>query len=180
MNETDRLTLADDSGDIVSEEERAHDAFVRWQSLRHTQFGYLANLVLTLTTAALGFGVKLFADKQISSDLGKKLLCGSLIILLFAVAWGLLTSYSRLRDLREAAKAARKRALRARAKKKIEPEQAAKFDAEYQKASASAKRWGSCSWALLYLQLASFSSVLQFLSFVSGTTREPCPSVPRG
>jgi len=88
-----------------------HDAFLRWQEERRTQLGHVVNLVLTLTTATLGFAVMLVVDKRITSvSPGNRAFFWSVILLLVAIATGLLVEMSRLFDVRYTAQAARDRA----------------------------------------------------------------------
>lgn len=117
--------------------------------LRHAQFGNVVNLLLTLTTAALGFGVKLLVDKRISGHPGREVFGLSLVVLSLAVAFGLATNCSRLQDLRETAKSARKREVKARAEGKGEWQKQSVLEAEHEQASANADCWGKCSWFLL-------------------------------
>src|SRR5690242_4133278 len=92
--------------------EEAHAAFLRWQEVRIAHLGHVVNLVLTLTTASLGFGVKLIVDKP--SLTANRSLYYSLLILIVAIAAGLLTNYCRLLDSRNTANAARARELKKR------------------------------------------------------------------
>src|SRR5260370_16762258 len=92
-----------------------HNAFLRWQEVRIKHFGYTVNLVLTLTTATLGFAVNLVADNKIAPT---KDFVASLVFLGLAMLVGLLTNYSRLLDFRHSATAARGRELHARETKR--------------------------------------------------------------
>jgi hypothetical protein len=120
------------------EEQRAHDAFIRWQDLRHIQFGYVVSLLLTLATAVLGYGVNLLVSMKIKSDPGKKILDRSLVILGVSVGFGLVTTYSRLLDLRETAKSARNRELMARATREKDSDEEVLRQAERDRARANA------------------------------------------
>lgn len=153
---TDDRPPAQVADERTPEEIRAHDAFVRWQHARHTQFGNLVNVVLTLTTAALGFGVNLLVGQKIPRNCGCTVFNLSLIILFAAVALGLVINWSRLQDLRETAKAARKRELEAEAKREGKPESKQSLRTERKKASLRAEWWGKVSYWLLFLQCASF------------------------
>lgn len=132
----------------------AHNAFLRWQGVRTKHFGYTVNLVLTLTTATLGFGVNLVVDNRIAPT---KLFIASLIFLGLAMFVGLLTSYSRLLDFRYSAKAARGRELQARdTKGETLDEEDRKAAAERSAHRKRSKRYGKWSWLLLPIQLVVF------------------------
>ncbi len=130
------------------------DAFLRWQEVRIKHFGYTANLVLTLTTAALGFAVNLAVDNKIVLT---KLFVAALIFLGLAMFVGLLTNYSRLLDFRHTAKAARSRELHARETKgETLDEEDRKVAAERSAHHRKSDCYGKWSWRLLPIQLIVF------------------------
>lgn len=90
---------------------KAHDAFLRWQEVRIKHLGHVVNLVLTLSTATLGFEVNLVVERKIAPT---SCFIASLTLVGFAIFMGLLTNWSRLQDFRYTAKAARGRELNAR------------------------------------------------------------------
>ena len=47
-------------------EEKAHDAFIRWQQATLTHLGHTINLIFVLTTAAFGFAVNLAVNGKIT------------------------------------------------------------------------------------------------------------------
>jgi hypothetical protein len=143
--------------------EEAHAAFLRWQDIRIAHVGNVINLVLTLTTASLAFGVKLLLDK--GNNLPVVLGC-SLLVLVLAIAAGLMANYSRLFDVRYTAKAARARELwrRQDAGEKLSDKQKLKAES-YDDYSDKADEWGSRTWCFLLLQLPIFAIGVFLLVF---------------
>lgn len=142
----------------MNDSAREHEAFLRWQDVRRTHFTHTVNLVLTLTTATLGFAVNLIvAHKVAPTSPGKDALSYSLGFLLLAMAAGLATNLSRLFDFRYSAKAARSREMEARRQagealtdaQKTQAQDAAKY-------SKRADCLGVLTWCLLVAQLTAF------------------------
>ena len=145
-----------DKEKLLKEAEKAHKAFLRWQEVRIRHLGHVVNLVLTLATASLGFGVKLVLDKP--SLASNPLLCFSLLVLIFAVAAGLITNYCRLLDFRNTANATRARELKRRQEAEEELTDKQKRKAEkYDVYSDRAEDWGRCTWWSLKAQLLFFT-----------------------
>jgi hypothetical protein len=145
---------------MKSEAEReAHDSFLRWQEVRITHFGHTANVVLTLTTAALGFLVNLVVEKRIALPTPSASLSviASVGAFLLAIGAGLYANWSRLQDFRYTAKAARGRELYERdlageTLNEKDRHRASNRDAYREVADCH----GKCSWILLRIQLWTF------------------------
>lgn len=145
---------------MKSEVEReAHDSFLRWQTVRITHFGHVANVVLTLTTAALGFLVNLVVEERITltTPSASFLIIASAAALLLAIGAGLYANWSRLQDFRYTAKAARGRELHERDLAGEPLNEKDRHRASNRGAYREvADRYGKCSWSLLKVQLWSF------------------------
>ena len=176
MNENQETDTARQQRKRIQE---AHDAFLRWQDVRRAQFGYVVNLMLTLTTASLAFGVKLILDKP-SLGVNGMFRCSS-YVLMAAIGFALLTNLSRLCDFRYTALSVRGRELRERQKanEPLENRQLekAKKRRKYRKC---ADALGRITWWFLTLQLLTFGSgigllvcgVNQSLSATSDTSHQ--------
>jgi hypothetical protein len=140
------------------EQEEAHASYLRWQEIALKQMGYTLNLVLTLTTASLGFGVNLLAGGKVPrTGPGSWVFRGSLIILVAAVAFGLLANCSRLLDFRYTRRAARHREKLARAVHQNDLQAAARHEAEHDKYDCYSEALGKCTWVLLAFQSVGFA-----------------------
>lgn len=152
---------------LQNEEEKAHEAFVRWQIVRIQQLGQTTNLVLGLSAASLGFGLNLLVSRHITSTLcasacgltGVQLLLFSLIVLFIAIGLGLATNLTRLYDFRYTAKAARAREQVAKAQRQGKP---AECPIDY---GEKADRLGKWTWGLLWTQLATFTLGILLLAW---------------
>lgn len=142
----------------MSDPAREHEAFLRWQDIRRTQFTYTVNLVLTLTTATLAFAINLIVEQKIKpTSPGKDALSYSLGFLLVAVAAGLACNLSRLFDFRYSAKAARSREMEARRVAGETLTDAEKVQAkDGSRHSKLADCLGISTWCLLVAQLTAF------------------------
>jgi cytochrome c oxidase subunit IV len=140
---------------LLKQAEKAHAAFLRWQEIRISHLGYVVNLVLTLTTASMGFGVKQIFDKPSLASNG--FLRWSLGVLILATAAGLITNCFRLLDFQDTANAVRARELKKRqeAEEELTDEQKRKAD-KYSFYSDRADNWGHCTWVLIKLQAFFF------------------------
>jgi hypothetical protein len=155
-----------DGAHSTNSEERAHDAFLRWQETRRKQLGDTVNLVLTLTVASLGFGLNLIVSDKAPHFLPRTCVFSfSLFSLSAASLLGLLINYSRLQDFRYSAKAARELELAARAKTEGNEEGAKKHHQDHVKFSDLADRQGQ-TWTrlLVYAQLISFGVGITLLA----------------
>jgi hypothetical protein len=153
----------------------AHEAFVRWQEITRTQLGHTINLILTLTTAALGFALTLaLGERTPPAHLDKCGLFYSLVTLIAAAAIGLAANYSRMLDFRWTARAARCREMQARIELKellTDKQQARARDRE--KYSNCAESWGKVTWRLLLFQLLAFLAGIALLAWSVWSTCWP-------
>jgi hypothetical protein len=144
----------------------AHEAFVRWQEITRTQLGYTINLILTLTTAALGFAIGLvFGGRTPPAPLDNCALFYSLVTLLLAAALGLAANYSRMWDFRWTTRAARGREMQARLelKEELKPKQQARAR-DRERYSNCAETLGKVTWWLLLCQLLTFLAGIVLLA----------------
>jgi hypothetical protein len=153
--------------DVTPESERehlkqkAHEAFIRWQETTGKQLGHTINLILTLTTAALGFEVNLALVKNTSPPyLNPCAFFLSLLALTFSAAFGLAANYSRLWDFRWTTRAARGNEMHARQELNEDLTEKQKTRAQdREKYSNYAELVGKVTWWLV---------LLQFLAFLAG------------
>lgn len=145
-----------------------HDAFVRWQKVRINHLGKTVNLVLTLTTAAVGFAVKLMVEGKVAGgEPARGAFLAAVALLLLAVALGLYTNYSRLMDFRRTALAARGRELSKR------QDAGEKFTSSYdleligfrEQNRDAATRFGRRTWIALRLQFTAFVAGIVLLAW---------------
>ncbi len=120
-------------------------SFVRWQSVTLTQLGNSLNVILTLSTASLGFA---FASVNRGSfELGEARVpfTASLVLLLGSIVCGILCSLNRLCDFRKTAQIARRR------------EKLFREDYELQKERQKAEELGQRTWRLFCWQVGLFA-----------------------
>jgi hypothetical protein len=86
----------------------SNGSFVRWQGIAITQMGYAVNLILSFTTASLGFALALFKDVK-PQDWGRWLLVLAGVLLMASIAIGAWCVLNRLTDFRESAQIAHDR-----------------------------------------------------------------------
>ncbi|MBA7645757.1 hypothetical protein ES703_53515 [subsurface metagenome] len=85
-------------------------SFIRWQSIKITQFTYSVNLILGLAVGVLGFQVALLLNDKFNPIAWQKCAFSiSMLLLVLSVALGIWCVINRLRDFRATAKAARLR-----------------------------------------------------------------------
>jgi hypothetical protein len=136
----------------------AHEAFVHWQEVTSTQLGHTINLVLTLTTAAVGFAINLVLGRRTPPlSLDRCAFFWSLISLISAVLIGLAANYCRMLDFRWTTRAARGREMHARSelREALSEKQLARAQ-DREKYSNCAEAFGKVTWRLLFFQLLSF------------------------
>ena len=145
------------------ERKEAHDAFVRWQEVRRVQLGHVVNLVLVLSTAALGFGLKLLIAGTLPANCPRGYVFAvrttvviSMVLLVLAIGFALLADWTRLLDLRYTAKAARSREKRAESTINEKLKEAEKFNSEHQEFKNRASCLGRWTWGLLISELIAF------------------------
>ena len=138
----------------------AEGSFVRWQSIRITQFGHVTNLILTFATASLGFALTLLKDSRIGY-----ISCSfciwvlAVVTLLGSIAVGIWCSINRLHDFRETAQIARKREEMEATGALAPTEMEARL--EYQRKLS--KERGELTWVLFYWQIGTFGVGTLFL-----------------
>ena len=125
--------------------------FVRWQQIRIAQFGIVNATVLSLATAALGFGLTQ-RYTQISTISGCKLcaLRGGLVLLVVSVGLALWCALTRLSDVRATAKIAR-------LKEKLGNHPKSEECKEILELREETKDLGEKTWCLLHWQLVTFA-----------------------
>src|SRR5271165_5266279 len=118
--------------------------FVRWQSITITQLGYTINVVLSLSTASLGFAF--VSVRQSDFELGKaKLPFDMSLFLLFAsIVCGIWCSVNRLCDFRITARIARR------------SEQLFREPEKLKTLRQKAKRLGRWTWRFFCWQIGLF------------------------
>lgn len=131
------------------------DAFARWQNITIMQLGYVVNLLLGMTLAALGFGASLLL-KELVFCWWKGCVFTSMIFLFASLVCGILCVINRLRDFRLTKDIARKKA----------KEESADLDQMRKRADMLGKR----TWHLFWFQIGAFSLgvFLMFLGAMSG------------
>ena len=96
--------------DQQPKEKKSHESFIRWQGRTIEQFGYALNLILGLSTAALGYEISFLLNNEFDMDCWQ--IVSSLISLLFlflSIGLGLFCVVNRLRDFRATTETAYKR-----------------------------------------------------------------------
>jgi hypothetical protein len=86
----------------------SNGSFVRWQGIAITQMGYAVNLILTFSTASLGFALTLFKDVK-QHYWGRCFLLLAGLLLMASITIGMWCVLNRLRDFRESTKIAHRR-----------------------------------------------------------------------
>lgn len=131
-----------------------HEAHVRWQGVTITQLGHVVNLLITFSVATLGYVVNLALTGQIKVGLELRFACYTLLA---AIAAGIITNFSRLRDFRHSARAARCRELKGRRDLGEDLSQEHKATIlKYEGSHGRAKCYGCVSWWAFGIQLATF------------------------
>lgn len=167
-----------ESDRLLKKIDEARDTNSRWQEVRRTQLGYVVNIVLTISTACLAFGVKMIVDRPTVPVPTPPFY--SLAILLPAIFFGLLTNLTRLLDFRYTAKAARGQWLALRQQAKTEglseegltAKETENADKRHQ-SSDWANRPGKQTWYLFFAQLLFF--LIGIVLFVSAIGRYNVP-----
>jgi hypothetical protein len=129
-------------------------SFVRWQATTNTQLGYVIGLILSLTTASLGFAIVLLerlmtCPRQVVAAI---LVTSSTVVLLISGALAIARTINRLCDFRRTTRIARSRA-KWRRKGVTEREISHKL----LKRRAETKRLGKRTWCLFFWQIGTFA-----------------------
>jgi hypothetical protein len=136
-------------------------SFVRWQSFRITQFGVATQLLLTFSTAGLGF-VLTRSDPNSSAINCKSKLYVMAAALLFVLSTGLgiACTITRLLDFRKTALIARIR------DKMIEKNKPVAYQTrKLRKRRLAVRKLGRCSWRLFFSQAVTFVLGVAVLTF---------------
>ena len=121
---------------------------VRWQRIALTQLGIVNATVLSLATAALGFGLT-----QSSTVSGGELcaLRGGLALLVASVVFALLCAWTRLSDFRKTTKKARLE------EKSCHDPKCEKCEETLAALREETKKLGNKTWCFLHCQLGTFA-----------------------
>jgi len=139
------------------EETKKDDSFVRWQKYTIDQLTYAVSLILTLSTASLGFVVSLVVNKDFppssatSTSCGQELLMLSIAALLISTGLGIWCVINRLYDFRTTKDTARQR-------------ERGSSEAELEELRLTYEDYGRSSWKLFWWQIGMFASGI--LSFI--------------
>ena len=141
-------------------EDKYRERFVRWQSITITQLGYAVNLILGLSTAALGFSLTLLKDPSFAPQGLQKLFFDlSVSLLLASTGVGLWCVCNRLKDFRTTMRNTR---VGDKLKRAHEPE--AEIGRRLNKPRTEARKLGKCTWLLFKLQVWLFAFGVVMLS----------------
>jgi hypothetical protein len=131
----------------------AGDSYTRWQAITTQQLTYAINLILSLSTASLGFAVSLIINQTFApTSTGKVVFLLSIILFLIAIGLGVWCVINRLRDFRITRKIVRRK------------EEGA-TNAELGALRLTAKIYGAWTWRLFWGQISFFA--LAVLSFIA-------------
>lgn len=129
------------------------ESFVRWQGITITQLGYVINLILTFGTAALGFALTLIKDKDFApQNFAKRLLSGSIALLLVSIIFGIVCVVNRLADFRKTTRIARDRE-----QWKRDGLSDTEIDNQLNSRRQTTKTLGKITWWLFWLQIGAFA-----------------------
>lgn len=114
LRSRDQMTTSTSSfGDPTGHKSQLHEyrgSFVRWQAITIAQLGYAIGLILSLTTAAIGFAFGLIKDGAFRPGPCEKVgFSGGLLLLSVSFALGLMCVVNRLCDFRATAALVRDR-----------------------------------------------------------------------
>src|SRR5205085_1897352 len=113
-----------------------------------TQMGYAIGLVLSFTTASLGFLLTLIKDKDFNpGSQGRLSLRISLVLLVFSIILGLLCVINRLRDFRKTKDIAKER-------EDLESTNTpkAEIDGKLKNRREEVRKLGERTWVLFYIE----------------------------
>ena len=120
------------------------ESSIRWQGRTIEQFGYVLNLILGLSVAALGFGVSLISNEHfVRTGWQNCVFVTSLLFLMLSIAMAIWCIINRLRDFRATAETARKR-------------EDGMSPIELQPLRTLTKTLGEKTWILFWFQVGSF------------------------
>ncbi|HMF55359.1 MAG TPA: hypothetical protein VK619_03280 [Pyrinomonadaceae bacterium] len=136
------------------------ESFIRWQGITIEQLTYAINLILTLSTAALGFAVSLLISNDFKptnpSRTGMTLFVLSVTALFVSIAFGIWCVINRLKDFRLTRRVADER------EDGATDEQLKPLRDEYD-------MYGRRTWVLFWFQIGSFAfAILAFILSIAG------------
>ena len=144
---TDEQTNQPKSNEQTKQPKSNDRPFVRWQQIRITQFGIVSATVLTLATAALGFGL---TQRPPLSGCELCALRGGLVLLVASVVFALWCALTRLWDFRKTAQIGRLKEKSCCCLKCEKCEEILLLRVE-------TRKLGERTWYLLYWQLGTFA-----------------------
>lgn len=136
------------------------ERFVRWQSITITQLGYAVNLVLTFSTASLGFALTLVMRGDFIASFGSGCLAFlSCLSFIFSLGLGLWCVVNRLCDFRKTMRIARCR-------QKARFTFPGRLESKIKSLERETRKLGKCTWRLFCFQIGAFVAGI-FLLFVA-------------
>jgi Flp pilus assembly protein TadB len=137
-----------------------NESFVRWQKYTIDQHTYAVNLILTLSTASLGFAMSLFVSKDFPLSSSRFCSCGvflftvSIFALLVSMGTGVYCVINRLLGFRMTKETARQR------EEGTSPEKLELLRSKY-------KVYDHRTWGIFWWQIGSFAfAVLTLISSI--------------
>lgn len=139
------------------------ESFARWQSTTIQQLGYSINLILALSTAALGFGFELVQDCDFHPCCWTKVLFSlALLLLTLSIGLGVAGTINRLCDFRKTTSIAHDR-------ERWREENVADVDNRLLARRNQARTLGDRTWNLFYGQITSFGAGIFLLISALGS-----------
>jgi hypothetical protein len=138
------------------------ERFVRWQSITITQLGYAVNLILTFSTASLGFALTLVMHGDFAASCwGKCLSFLSCLALVVSLGLGLWCVVNRLCDFRKTMRIIR-------CKEKARHTYSPRLETKIGQLERETNKLGRRTWRLFWFQIGTFIGgvVLLFLAFL--------------
>jgi hypothetical protein len=131
------------------------ESFVRWQEITINQLTYAVGLILSLSTASLGFAISLLTNKDFEPSLwGKRFFLLTIATFLISTGLGVWCVINRLVDFRVSRKIAKQREKNA-------------SDEELSSIRLKSKSYGDRTWTLFWWQIGVFAfAVLSFIACV--------------
>ncbi len=147
-------------------------SFARWQSNTQAQLGYVIGLILSLTTASLGFAVVLLR-RLLNPPLcvASVFVALSIVVLVLSGAIAIVCTINRLCDFRKTTAIARDREKWQRAK---EPD----IESKLHDRRSETNRLGKRTWNLLWWQIGTFA--FGMVTLVIGILLQFVPYICRG
>lgn len=132
---------------------RDNGSFIRWQSNTQNQLGYTIGLILSLSTASLGFAVvridRLLNSKQCAAPV---LVALSIVALIVSEAAAVACTINRLLDFRKTTRIARDREEWRRGNVSVD-----EINNRLVERRAETKKLGERTWSLFWWQIGAFA-----------------------